>query len=100
MIRVTYQKNDGCIIQRERTTMLPYQLGDITSMGWKVLNIERKYKDAYYSLHEYNTLLEKNKQKLQRKKKMVELCTNEIKTLLYCFIAVVIINFLKIFFGV
>ena len=80
--------------------MLPYKIGDTTSMGWKVLNIEYEYKKKYYSIHKYNTLIENDKQKFQRKKKAKETCLNEVRTMLYCFIAVIIINFLKLFFGI
>lgn len=100
MVRVTYQKSNGCVIQRIRNTMLPYKIGDTTSMGWKVLNIEYKYNNKYYSIHKYNTMIQKDKQNLMKKKKVKDLCIKEIKTFLYCFLAIIIINFLQIFFGI
>ena len=100
VIQVTYQKSDGCIIQRKRTTMVPYKIGDTTSMGWKVLNIEREYNNEFHPLYEYNTLIEKDKQKVLKRKKAKELYTEEIKRFIYSFIAVIIISFLKAFFGV
>ena len=99
MMQITYQKNDGCIIQRTRNTMLPYKIGDTTSMGWKVLNIECKYKDQYYPLYKYSILIEKEKQQQLKKKKTIELFLNEIRTFFYCLVAVIIISFARIFFG-
>lgn len=99
MVQITYQKNDGCIFQRKRTTMLPYKVGDTTSMGWKVLNIEYLYKDKFYPLYKYNILVENDKQKLKRTNKTKEIFKNEIKNFFYCFVVVIVISFLKIFFG-
>ena len=39
MIQITYQKRDGSKIQKLRNTMLPYKIGDTTSMGWKVITV-------------------------------------------------------------
>ena len=69
-------------------------------MGWIVLNIEREYKNTYYPLHKYNTLIENDKQKLIKKKKTTEMVVSEVKTLFYCFLTAIIVNFLKLFFGI
>lgn len=95
-MQITYQKRDGCIFQRFRNTMLPYKIGDITSMGWKVLNIEYEYKNNYYSQYEYNMLIHKNKQRYVRKQQIKTLCIKEIKTLLYYIIGIIIINLIRI----
>lgn len=100
IIQVTYQKRDGSIIHRIRSTALNYKIGDTTSMGWKVLNIEYRYKDEFYSLYNYNIMLHKDKQLMLKKKQIVGLFKNEIKTFLYCFLAILIINFLKILLGI
>ena len=68
MIQITYQKRNGNILYRLRKTMLPYRIGDITSMGWKVLNIEYEYKNKYYSYYEYNKLIHKFRIRNQKKK--------------------------------
>jgi len=99
-MQITYQKNNGCIMQKYRNTPLPYKIGDRTSMGWKVLNIEYLYNNKYYSKHEYDSIICKNKQKLIKRKQTVELCTKEIKNFLYCIIAVLVINFIKILLGI
>lgn len=95
-MQVTYQKRDGSIIQRLRNTMLPYKIGEETSMGWKVLNIEYEYNNKYYSEYEYNRLIYKNKQKHIKKKQVQEMCLKEFKTLLYYIIGLLIINLIKI----
>lgn len=100
MQQITYQKNDGCIIQRSRKTPLPYKVGDSTSMGWKVLNIEYQYKDKYYPEYKYNMLLQKEKQGIVKRKQLKESLEKEAKTFIYYFIIMVIINFLKTLFGI
>lgn len=69
-------------------------------MGWKVLNIEYKYKDEFYSLYNYNIMIQKDKQLMLKKKQIVGKFKNEIKKLLYCIIAMLIINFIKILLGI
>lgn len=99
-MQITYQKNDGSIIQRERNTMLPYKIGETTSMGWKVLNIEYEYKNKFYSQYEYNVLLNKNKQKYIKKKQVKEIYINRLRTLMYYCAAVIIVNLLKYILGI
>ncbi len=98
-MQITYQKRDGNIIQRYRSTMLPYKIGEETSMGWKVLNIEYEYKNKYYSEYQYNMLIHKSKQMCIKRKEVRELCTKEIKNFLYCIIAILLINFVKVLLG-
>ena len=80
--------------------MLPYKIGEITSMGWKVLNIEYEYNNKYYSKYDYNKIIYNNKQKSNKRKRVIELCVKEIKNFLYCILAVVVISFLHILLGV
>ena len=100
MVQVTYQKNNGCIFKRQRNTTLPYKIGDTTSMGWKVLNIEYEYNNKFYSEYNYNKLLNKDKQTSITKKQTIELITREFKTFLYYFIAGLLINLLKMLIGI
>lgn len=95
MLLVTYQKENGCIIQRQRKTMLPYKIGERTSMGWTVLNIEYQYKDQYYPEYKYHMLIQRDKQLFSKRKQMIELCTFQMRTLVYYFIAILVINLLK-----
>lgn len=100
MLQVTYQKGDGNVICRLRNTMPPYKIGDTTSMGWKVLNIEYEYKNKYYSEYQYNKIIQNNKKKYIKRKQKTESFLKETKTFFYYFIAVLIISFLKTFIGI
>ncbi len=60
MIQVTYKKRNGDIIQRLRTTHVPYRVGETTSMGWIVLDIKYSYNGKFYHRSEYDTLLDKD----------------------------------------
>ena len=46
---VIYQKKNGDIIERKRATFPEHQIGEYTSMGWKILDIKHEYKNKYYS---------------------------------------------------
>lgn len=74
--------------------MLPYKIGDTTSMCWKVLNIEYEYNNKYYSENEYNKLIQKDKRSLVKKKETTEYLAKEIKTFLYYLSALTIIKVL------
>jgi len=80
--------------------MPPYKIGDTTSMGWKVLNIEYEYKNKYYSEYQYNKIIQNNKKKYIKRKQKKESFLKETKTFFYYFIAVLIISFLKTFLGI
>ena len=78
-------------MQRFRDTVLPYRIGDNTSMGWKVLNIEYEYKDEYYSEHDYYRLIQKNKEQIIKKNQIINKLKIELKSFIYSFIVVIII---------
>jgi len=99
-MQITYQKKDGTIIYRLRNTLLPYKIGDITSMGWKVLNIEYKYKDKFYPEYKYNILIQKNKHLAIRRQHTKELIVGKFKTFLYCFIVILVLSFFKRILGI
>lgn len=80
--------------------MLPYKIGDTTSMGWKVLNIEYEYKDKFYPEYRYNMLIHKDKQNLIKKKQAIEIFMRESRTFLYYLIALTIISFLRAMLGI
>ena len=100
MIQVTYQKRDGNIIHRPRNTILPYKVGDTTSMGWKVLNIEYEYKNKYYPEYEYNVLIAKNRKKVIKIRETRDRILKEFKTLLYYFIVIIMYHYIKILLGI
>ena len=99
-MQITYQKRDGSIIQRLRNTVIPYKIGDTTSMGWKVLNIEYEFNNKYYPEYEYDMLILKIKQKRIRKQLNKEQYMYHIRTLVYYCIAVEVINLLKFILGI
>ena len=100
MMQITYQKSNGCIIQRQRNTTLPYKIGETTSMGWKVLNIEYEYNNKFYPEYKYNMLMQNDKKAFIKKKQTIELCTREFKTFIYCFISILLLNLLKLMIGI
>ena len=69
---ITFQKNNGGIIMRPRLGTYGLKIGDMTSMGWKVLDIHYQYYDGnYYHEHDfYRKLEEARKQKDSVKKKI------------------------------
>lgn len=97
VMQITYQKQDGCIFQRQRNTTLPYRIGETTSMGWKVLSIEYKFKDKYYPENKYNMLIQKEKKSSVKKKQTIELFRRELKTLIYSLISIIL---LKLMLGI
>ena len=99
MMQITYQKRNGNIIYKLRKTMIPYEIGETTSMGWKVLNIEYEYNNKFYPLKEYNMLISKNVDRYIKKQQIKELCIKETKTLLYIIIGLYIINLINILLG-
>lgn len=54
-----YKKRNGNIIYRTSKTKPTYEKGNITSMGWEVLDIQRIAKGRIMSCSEYDTLLYK-----------------------------------------
>ena len=98
-MQITYQKKDGSIIKRLRSTMIPYKIGDMTSMGWKVLDIEYEYQGKFYSEYEYNKIMHKRRIEAIKKRQTKEKCSEEFKKFMYYFIAALIINFLKSMIG-
>lgn len=47
---ITYQKQNGEIFERKRTTLPNIKVGGISSMGWKVLDIKVYCQYRWYSL--------------------------------------------------
>lgn len=93
-MQITYQKKDGCIIQRLRNTMLPYKVGETTSMGWKVLSIEYEYKNKYYSAYNYNKIINKEKQVFLKRKHIAELIVRKLGALLYYLFILILLKFI------
>lgn len=98
-MQITYQKKDGCIIKRLRKSLLPYKIGEETSMGWKVLNIEYEYKNKFYPEYKYHMLIHKDKCMCIKRQKARELYIQEIKTFLYCILAILLVTYIKELLG-
>lgn len=100
MVQVTYQKNNGTIFKRYRYTAPSYKIGERTSMGWIVLNVEYEYNNQYYTEYDYYKILHDNQKKRDKEKRIKETCMKEFKTFMYYFIAIVVINCLKFILGI
>lgn len=96
MLQVTYQKRNGIVFKRLRDTTPPYRVGEETSMGWKVLNIEYEYNNNFYPSYEYYKLIEKNKQKIIKRIQLKKKCKKVLITLLNSLIGFIIINLINI----
>lgn len=51
--KIVYQKRSGEIIERERMTLPTYAVGEITSMGWKIIDIFNGFQNKWYSSYNY-----------------------------------------------
>lgn len=98
-MQITYQKRDGSIFYRYRETDVPYKIGEETSMGWKILNIEYEYKNKYYPKYQYNMMIQKDKQLFIKKKQTIDTFKREFKTFFYYFITILLFNFIRIMIG-
>lgn len=66
-IIITYQKNNGEIFFRARTSLPENKIGEYTSMGWKILNIHYKYGNNYYVEEDYRRIKRKDKESLKNR---------------------------------
>jgi hypothetical protein len=96
VLQVTYQKRNGVIFKRLRDTTPPYRVGEETSMGWKVLNIEYEYNNKFYPGYEYYKLIDKHKQKIIKRIQLKRKCKKVLITLLNSLIGFIIINLINI----
>ena len=85
LILMVYEKANGQIIKRRRSTLAPYKIGDTTSMGWKVIDILYLYDDnKYYPKYEYDRLVDKAFKKRQRFNKSLKIFANVCKQFRNC----------------
>ena len=54
---ITYQKPNGEIIFRPRKTVYDRHIGQVTSMGWKVIDIHYRYNGNYYTYLDFMKLI-------------------------------------------
>lgn len=82
-MKITYQKRNGELIERTRTTGLPYRIGETTSMGWKVLDIQYLYNGKYYHRGEYEEKVDRAFKKEQKKRKFKTTAYRIYRELIY-----------------
>lgn len=99
-MQITYQKRDGSIMQKLRNTTPPYEVGETTSMGWKLLSIKYEYKGEFYPEYQYQLLINRDKDKLVRKNKIKTFFKDKIKTYSYYVAIVIILYYIKIRLGI
>lgn len=93
MIKVTYQKANGEIFERIRNTLMSYRIGDTTSIGWRVLNIEYRYNNKYYSKEDYDSILDKEFYRTRKNNKIKKTFYNIYRELVY---SVVLFLFIRV----
>ena len=75
---ITYQKRNGDVMYRSRSTPLDYKKGEETSMGWKVLNIHYYYNGNYLKELDYYRTLHKEK---KSKNRIIKYLINQLRKL-------------------
>lgn len=54
---VIYKKYNGDLLYRANKNKPNYKIGQKTSMGWEVVDIQRMYKGNTYSINEFDNML-------------------------------------------
>jgi len=83
VIQMIYQKANGQLVFRIRTTIPPYKIGDRTSMGWIVKDIRYKYKDKFLTRHDFDVAIDNDWKKDKKKKQIKENLLNLYKYIVY-----------------
>lgn len=63
MYKITYQKRNGVIFDRIRSTLPSEYIGETTSMGWTILNIQYGLNGKFYNPSDYYIELRKYKKR-------------------------------------
>ena len=77
MFLIVYQKRNGELIYRTRNS-LPGKIGDITSMGWLIKDINYLYHGKYYSASDYNRLMNKQHNIVKSYRKLKQFIKNNL----------------------
>lgn len=76
MIRITYKKKNGEIIERYLNTGYTlHRVGDTNRYDWEIIDIKYKYKNKYYTLSDYDRIITKKWNKDKKRYQM----NNKIK---------------------
>ena len=95
MIQVTYRKNNGEVFQRIRSTYPEYKVGSRTSMGWTVLDIKYGYKNKYYSITEYDKLVDRDYKRHKKIFKIKQEAKRIYNNLAYSIIILILLKILE-----
>lgn len=92
MVKVTWQKKNGEIIERNERYIAFYKIGQENAWGWKVINIQKLYKNKYIPADEYDRLVER-KWRIERKiKNFINTFLKLYRELGYTLILIIIIR--------
>ena len=100
MVQITYQKSDGTIFKRQNKSEWVHDIGESTSMGWKVLEIEYEYNNKFYPKAEYEAIMHRKRRAYYKKKQAIEYGKKWGKSFITYFLAVATIKLLNILFGI
>lgn len=100
MIQVTYQKNNGDIIQKYRQVYTSHKIGETTCWGWKVLDIKYSYNGKYYSMYEHDKLLNKDLKKEELIIKIKKRLYIFYKDIGYSMVLLILFRYLVILFKI
>ena len=78
---ITYQKTNGDILLRPRKTLYGMRVGDVTGMGWKVLNIHYNYEGNYYTYADFCRIVRHHQLKKKKKKRFVKYLIRQLNKL-------------------
>lgn len=91
MIRMTYKKKNGEIVQRI-SLCTQYKIGDKNSWGWLVINKEYWYNNGYHVLEEYDRLREKDWKKDKQIRNIKKFISNMYKTISNYVVLVIVVK--------
>lgn len=96
MIQIWYQKRNGEVFQRIRSTPIEHRVGEYTSMGWKVLAIKYLYGKRFYSKDEYDYLIDKHYKRHKRIFKLKKKLSYLYRNLIYFFSLMVLFRLFEL----
>ena len=100
MMKITYQKANGETFERIRNSYCQYKVGDITSIGWRVLDIKYNFKNKYYSKGDYDDLVNKSINRYKKIDKIKKTFYNIYKESAYCMILLITFRTFEIMYRV
>lgn len=76
---ITYQKYNGDIILRPRTSIYNIKIGDTTAMGWKVLNIHYNYEGNFYTYLDYCRVVRGHQARKKKKHRITKYLIKQLQ---------------------